>query len=60
VVVAAQAPLFEAGSGALASDEALPEGMPVRVQAGDGTMLMLVDKPDRALRREHVRVVAVE
>jgi hypothetical protein len=57
VVIASQAPLLDAGTGALASDEALPEGLAVRVRAGDGSTLTLADRPDRALRRDHVRVV---
>jgi hypothetical protein len=58
VVIAPQAPLLEAGTGALASDEALPEGLAVRVRAGDGSTLTLADRLDRALRRDQVRVVA--
>jgi hypothetical protein len=58
VVVAVQAPLLEAGTGALASDEALPEGLAVRVRASDGSTLTLADRSNRALRRDQVRVVA--
>ena len=58
VVIAPQAPLVESGTGALASDEALPEGLAVRVRAGDGSTLTLADRPDRAVRRDQVRVVA--
>ncbi len=58
VVVASRAPLLEAATGALAGDEALPEGIAVRVLRGDGATLRLVDRPERAIERTQLRLVS--
>jgi hypothetical protein len=55
VVVSGQAPLFDASTGALTEDEALGEGLPVRVNVSDSAMLTLADRTDRALRRDQLR-----
>jgi hypothetical protein len=57
VVVAPQAPLFDATTGTLTDDEAFGEGLPVRVRAGEGALLVLADRTDRALKRDQVRAL---
>ena len=57
VVVAVQAPLFDASTGALTDDEALGEGLPVRVRAGAGALLVLADRTDRAVKRDQLRAL---
>ena len=44
---------------ALADDEALPEGIALRIRRSDGDTLPLADEPTRALRRDQVRLVPV-
>ena len=55
VVISAQAPLFDASTGALTEDDALGEGLPVRVNVSDRALLTLADRTDRALRRDQLR-----
>jgi hypothetical protein len=59
VVVTARAPLFDSATGALADDDALPEGIALRIRRSDGDTLPLADEPTRALRRDQVRLVPV-
>jgi hypothetical protein len=57
VVTAAQAPLLETGTGALTADEPLPEGLAMRVRTDGASALTLADRPDRAVRRDQVRLL---
>lgn len=58
VVVTARAPLLEAATGALTGDDALPEGLAVRVRRDSGATLRLVDRPERAIERTQLRLVS--
>ena len=57
VVVTARAPLLEVSTLALTGDDALPEGLAVRVRRDPGATLRLVDRPERAIERTQLRLV---